>query len=124
MRRWCDGTLTRAAESNSTASSRTIRPRSGVSRPAIMLTSVVLPAPDGPNSAVTPPAAWKRATKEKSPSFFSTSTDSTSISEETRAGAARQPFGDDEGSQRNDNRDDDKASGGGFAARHLHEGID
>ena len=44
------------AESNSTVSSSTMRPRSGVTSPAIMLTSEVLPAPEGPNSAVTPPA--------------------------------------------------------------------
>ena len=31
-----------------------MRPRSGASSPAIMLTSVVLPEPDGPNTPVTP----------------------------------------------------------------------
>ncbi len=55
-------------------SSSVMRPRSGLSSPAIMLTSVVLPAPDAPNSAVTPPPVWKRAAIEKSPSRFSMST--------------------------------------------------
>ena len=57
MRRRCAGTSMRAALSNSTVSSSAMRPRSGVTRPAIMLTIEVLPAPDGPNSAVTPPVA-------------------------------------------------------------------
>ena len=56
-----------SAESNSTLSSSAMRPRSGVTRPAIMLTIVVLPEPDGPNSAVTPPAVSNRAAMLKSP---------------------------------------------------------
>src|SRR5690242_10734281 len=116
--------LIAAAESNSTVSSSTMRPRSGVIRPAIILTTDVLPAPDGPNKAVTPPCASNCAARENSPSFFSTSTDNISLSVETRAGAARQPFGCDERGQRNDDGDDHEPSGCAFAARYLHEGVD
>ena len=42
-----------------------------------MLTIVVLPEPDGPNSAVTPLAAPKHAASAKVPRRFSTSTAST-----------------------------------------------
>ena len=41
-----------------------------------MLTIVVLPEPEGPNSAVTPLALSKRTWSENSPSRFSTSTES------------------------------------------------
>jgi len=51
-RRWA-GTLVRVALSNSTLSSSAMRPRSGVSKPPIMLTMEVLPAPD--------PFAWTTA---------------------------------------------------------------
>ena len=50
-----------------------MRPRSGDSSPAIMLTIEVLPEPEAPNSAVTPPWVSKAAAIEKSPRRFSTS---------------------------------------------------
>src|SRR5215212_1171824 len=124
MRRRCAGRLTPVVESNSTVSSSTMRPRSGVTNPAIILTKVVLPAPDGPNNAVTPLFASKRTASEKSPSFFSASTDSISISVEAGAGAARQPFGGDQRRERDDDGDDNQPARRAFATRHLHEGVD
>ena len=50
----------RAALSNRTVSSSAMQPRSGLTRPAIMLTIEVLPEPDGPNSAVTVPADYSQ----------------------------------------------------------------
>ena len=44
----------RAALSNSISPSSSMRPRSGRSRPAIILIMLVLPAPEGPNKAVAP----------------------------------------------------------------------
>src|ERR1700730_12300932 len=90
----------RLAESNSTAASITIRPRSGATSPEIMLTSVGLPAPEGPNTAVTPSRVSKRALREKSPSRFSTSTASILFPVEAQAGAPRKPFGGDQRGQR------------------------
>src|SRR5262247_1321 len=101
MRRWWVGTLIRALESNSTVSAMAMRPRSGVTRPAIMLTSVLLPDPDGPNRAVTPFAVAKYALTVNSPRRFSTSTLSTLLSMKAHAGPACQPFGEHERHKRN-----------------------
>src|SRR4029079_11989498 len=106
-RRWA-GTLMRAALSNSTLLSIAMRPRSGVSRPPIMLTSEVLPAPEGPNSAVAPAAVSNLTAIENSPNRFSTSTERLSVSVVTQAGAAGEPFRRDEGRQRDDDGDDDE----------------
>src|SRR5262245_19637086 len=124
MRRWCVGRLMRVLESNSTVSAMAMRPRSGVTRPAIMLTSVVLPDPEGPNRAVTPFAVAKRAAIVNSPRLFSTSTASTLLSMEAHAGPARQPFGEHERHERNRDRDQHQASGSSIAARRLGVGVD
>ena len=44
-----------AAASKSTVLLSAMEPRSGLSRPAIIFTTLVLPEPDGPNRAVAPP---------------------------------------------------------------------
>ena len=52
-----------------------MRPSSGVSKPASMRSSVVLPQPLGPNSAKNSPAAMSsesRSTARKLPKFFDT----------------------------------------------------
>src|SRR6266699_4345233 len=101
----------RALESNSTISATAMRPRSGVTSPAIMLTTVVLPAPEGPNTAVTPFAVAKRVltvnspsrvedARERAVSRFSTSTVSMLLSVKAHAGPARQPFGKHERHER------------------------
>ena len=74
MRRRQTAKSMRAASSNSTSPSSTMRPRSGRSNPAIMLTTVVLPAPDGPYRTVAPVSLANFAVTANSPSFFSTST--------------------------------------------------
>src|SRR5215813_8854733 len=110
----------RALESNSTVSAMAMRPRSGVTRPAIMLASVVLPAPEGPNTAVTPAAVSKRAlivncplrvgdALERAVNRFSTSTLSTLLSVKAHAGSARQPLGDHERHERDCDRDQHQA---------------
>src|SRR5258706_10972582 len=124
MRRRCAGTSVRACESNNTMSSSAMRPRSGASRPAIMLTIVVLPAPDGPNRAVTPPEVSNCADSAKSPSCFSTETASILFTVEPRAGAARQPFGGNQRDQRDGDRHDDEAAGRRVAAGNLRERVD
>src|SRR5471032_906531 len=101
-----------------------MRPRSGFTRPAIMLTIEVLPEPEGPNSAVTRPPLSNCAAIEKVPSCFSTSTMSMSGPVEARAGAAREIFGRDQGGERNGDRDHDEAQRRRVAARHLGQGVD
>ena len=65
------------SDANRGVLSSVMTPRSGFSRPAIMLTSEVFPAPEGPNKAVAPPAASKRTASRNAPSCFCTSTTST-----------------------------------------------
>src|SRR6185369_15965837 len=122
-RRWA-GTSVREALSNSTVAWSAIRPRSGVNRPPIMLTMEVLPAPDGPNSAVAPPPVSNFAAIGNSPSRFSTSTESISVSVITHAGAAGEPLRRDERRERDDDRDDDEASRSGIAAGDLRQRVD
>src|ERR1700681_4414399 len=124
MRRRCGGRLMRSAESNSTVSSIAIRPRSGATSPEIMLISVVLPAPEGPDTAVTPLPVWKRALRTKSPSRFSTSTPSILFPVEAHAGAARQPFGGHQRGERDGDGHQHEASRRRIAIGHLGEGVD
>src|SRR5580704_2581773 len=124
MRRRCGGRSMRWAESNSTAASIAIRPRSGATNPAIMLTSVVLPAPEGPNTPVTPFPLWKRALREKSPSRFSTSTSSMLFPVEAHAGAPRQPFGRHQRGERDHDRHQHQPPGRRIAVGYLSESVD
>src|SRR4030081_2033682 len=118
MPRRCAGRFT-LAESNSNVPLDETRPRSGVTRPATMLMIEVLPEPDGPNSAVTLPAASNFAATRKSPSCFSTSTLSMSAPVHPHAGTAREPFGADQRDQRDRDRDEYQPPGGGVAVRDL-----
>src|SRR5437763_2614699 len=114
----------RAEESNSVSSSSTMRPRSGAINPAIMLMSVVLPAPEGPNRPATPLEILTRALIKKSPSRFSTSTASILFPMKPRAGAPRQPFRGNERRKRDEDRDQHKARRRGVSARRLGERVD
>src|SRR5215475_6559045 len=114
----------RALESNNAVSAMAMWPRSGVTRPAIMLTSVVLPEPDGPNRAVTPAPVLKHTLTMNSPRRFSTSTLSTLLSVKAHAGPARQPFGEHECHERERDRDQHQASGGCIATGRLCESVD
>ena len=96
-------------ESNSTVPSSAMRPRSGATSPAIMLTMVVLPAPDGPNKAVTPVDVSNFAVTEKSPKFLFASKTSMSVAPIAHAGAAREPFGDNQRGKRDHDGDDRQA---------------
>src|SRR4029077_1686544 len=124
MWRWGGGRLKPPAESNSSVPSTEMRPRSGASRPATMLTIDVLPEPEGPNSAVTPSGASNFAAMLNPPSRFSTSTASMSAPVQPGAGAAREPFGRDERNQRNDDGENDERRGRRVAAGNLQIGID
>src|SRR5262249_9814199 len=96
----------------------------------IMLTSVVLPAPEGPNTAVTPDAVSNCAAIENSPSCFSTST--ASIYSPWKRMPARRASHSDSTSATSESTIATTTSrpaaasppGGGVAARHLRERID
>src|SRR5271156_4129651 len=125
MRRRCGGILMPAAASNSTVSSSLIEPRSGVSSPAIILTTEVLPAPDGPNRAVAPRAAWNRTLSFSAPSCFSTSTVSTlSFPVEAYGGAPCEPLRGDQRRERQHDRHHDQPARFLVAARDLRQGVD
>src|SRR5215831_2570621 len=124
MSRRCAGTFTPDLPSNNTLSPNWMRPRSGVSSPAIMLTIDVLPEPEAPNSAVTPSAASNAAAIEKSPRRFSTSTASMLFPVKARSRAPREPFRDDQRQQRDRDRDQHQPAGGGIAAGNIGIGVD
>src|SRR5712691_107757 len=124
MSRRCAGTLTPALASNSTASPNRMRPRSGASSPAIMLTIEVLPEPEAPNSAVAPPAVSNAAAIEKSPRRFWTSTASILFPVKARSGAAREPFRDDQRRERDGDCDQDQPAGRGVPAGNVGIGVD
>src|SRR3954469_25319256 len=117
-------TSRRPPETNSSASPLRMRPRLSRISPATMLTIEVLPEPDGPNRAVTPPAASNFAATAKSPSRFSTSTASISFPVDARAHAPREPLGEDQRDQRDDDRDDDQPPRCGVGVGDLHIGVD
>src|SRR5471032_2003234 len=124
MPRLCAGRFTPPAESNKSLPLHAMRPRSGATSPAAILTIVVLPEPEGPNSAVTPSAASNFAAIVNSPSCFSTSTLSISAPVQPHAGAAREPFGANERDQRDHDCDQHQPPGRGVPVRDLRVGID
>src|SRR5262245_47928528 len=124
MRRRCGGTFTLASESNRSRPLHRMRPRSGAISPAIMLTTEVLPEPEGPNSAMARLALSKRTTTENRPSCFSTLISITSTPVQPGAGAAREPCREHEREERHRDRHDDETQRRGVAARHLGEAVD
>src|SRR3982074_2611662 len=115
MTRRCAGRFPPPAEANSSVPLHGMWPRSGITSPATMLMIEVLPEPDGPNSAVTPSAAWNFAAMVKSANCFSTSTLSMSAPVQPHAGAACEPFGADQRDQRDHDRDQHETPGSGIA---------
>src|SRR4051812_47038913 len=124
MRRRCAGTCRAAAVSSSSSPSSAMTPRSGLSRPAIMLTSEVLPAPDAPNRPVTRPSLANAASMKKSPSCFETSTRSISASMQAPGGAAGKEFGGDQRGHGDDDGDYDQAQRRGIAIGSLDQRVD
>src|SRR5208283_5178096 len=90
---------------------------------AIMLTTVVLPAPEAPNRAVTPVSLANFAATANSPSRLSTSTVSILNPVKPRAGAAGEPFRRDQCGERNDHGDDDERERGTVATRNLRQRV-
>src|SRR5882672_720482 len=101
-----------------------MRPRSGRRMPAMALTTEVLPAPDRPNSAVTPSPVWNEAERLQAPSLRSTSTDSIFLAHYPARRAAHQDFRYVERGERQQHRDDAQAHRGRVARRGLRVRVD
>src|SRR6266851_5284535 len=104
MRRRRAGTKMPRLVSVKTSPSTAIRPRSGRRRPAIALISEVLPAPERPKSAVSPPVLSNAASSTKLPKWWVTAT--LSISEPVCATrrALDQHLGNEERGERDRDR--------------------
>src|SRR5262249_15805763 len=113
-----------AAVSVRTSPSSTMRPRSGRMRPAITLTSDVLPAPERPHSAVTPPPLSNAASRRKSPSECSIAALNMSQPKHPSAGTLNQGLGSKQRQHRDCDRDECQSERREIAARLLDEKID
>src|SRR5512133_2406272 len=107
------------AESNSTAPLMLIEPRSGLPMPAIALTTLVLPAPDAPNSPTIGASTTKRAASVNPLRRCSMSTSTIGGGCE----ASRQPFGQRQRDERQEYSDDAEPQRGRIAARNLRKRI-
>src|SRR5712671_6987480 len=121
------GTNTPLAVSVSTSPSTAIWPRVGRISPAIALTSEVLPEPERPNSAVSPPPLSKAASSRKSPRRCSTATLSMSYlldPPDAPRGALDQRLGGEQCQHRNRDRNESQPQGREIAAGHLGQHVD
>src|SRR5215470_3149048 len=124
MRRRSGGRSTPAAESNKARPAMAMRPASGRSSPASMLTRVVLPAPERPNSASTPVAgSTASAAKVKLPRVFRTESSSI-LATNTVVDAPRQRLRGDERDEGEDQGDDREPERGDVAGGLLGQGVD
>src|SRR3954467_6835351 len=108
MRRACGGSSMPAALSYSVRFSTEMRPDCGRASPAIRLSTVLLPAPERPKSAVTPPPVVNAASSAKAPMWPRTSNSSIAAGG-AHGGAPHQDFGSHERRERQDDREDAQA---------------
>ena len=101
-----------------------MRPASGRTSPAIMLTSVVLPAPDGPNSPVTGPSLSNAMARSRSPTAYAGQGRAPSFPVQPACRAACEEFGRQQRRHCDHDGDDHKAQRGGVTRRRLRIGID
>src|SRR5882672_5674344 len=111
------------ALSKTASPSISMRPRSGRRIPAIALTTDVLPAPEGPNSAVTPSPASKAAFSRKTPRRRSMASLRV-IARDPAGGTVYQHLRREQGRQRERNRNERHAQGLRVARRRLRIGVD
>src|SRR5690348_3246519 len=100
-----------------------MRPDSGRDRPAIRLSTVLLPAPERPNSAVTPPPVLNAASSAKLPSRQRASNSSIEA-RHARGRPPQQELGSHERREREHDRENAKAQRLRVAARYLGERVD
>src|SRR6185369_1223971 len=109
------------AESKSTRSPITMRPRSGRTIPAMAFTSVVFPEPERPKSATMGASLENAASSRNLPRGTATSTSSMV---RTRGAATHQPFGECERRERKQHGEEREAHRLSIAARNLRERVD
>src|SRR3954471_12814727 len=100
-----------------------MRPDWGHARPAIRLSTVLLPAPERPKSAVTPPPVVNAASSAKAPTWQRTSNSSIAAGG-AHGGAPHQDFGSHERRERQDDRENAQAQRLRVASGHLGKGVD
>src|SRR5436305_1583435 len=110
-----------AAASNSVSPSTRTCPASGSTSPATMLSTLVLPAPEGPNSTVSPASATIRQAISVPPSRLARS---RSKDMQPPARAPRDKLGGEQRAQREQHRDAGEAQHLPLATRQLQRGID
>src|SRR5262245_63935273 len=99
-----------------------MRPESGRARPAIRLSTVLLPAPERPKSAVTPPPVANATSSAKVPRRQRTSSSSIAA-RRARRGAAHEDLGSHQRRERKEDGQDGQAERLCIAAGHLREEI-
>src|SRR5258706_13988627 len=109
------------AESKSTRSPITMRPRSGRAMPGIASTSVVFPEPERPKSATIGASLANAASSRNLPRGTATSTSSMV---RARRASAHQPFGEGERNERKHDGEERQAKRLRIAARNLGERVD
>src|SRR4051812_35969173 len=100
-----------------------MRPDCGRASPAIRLRTVLLPAPERPKSAVTPPPVANATSRAKLPTRQRTSNSSIAAGGANR-GAAYQDLGSHQRGERKHDREHAQAQRLRVAAGHLSKGID
>src|SRR4051794_29597056 len=124
MRRLRGGTKTPHSVSVSVSRSTTTRPRSGRISPAMTLISDVLPDPERPNSAVSPPSASNAASRRKAPRRWRTATSIISMPEGAAGGALDDPLRQKQRRRRDRDRDQGETQRADLAAGNLRQRID
>src|SRR6185295_12764759 len=120
MRRSSGGRSMPRAASNNTAPLMRIDPRSGLAIPAIALTTLVFPDPDGPKSPTIGASTENLTASSNAPSRCSMS---MSIIALRPRGAASEPFGCRQRDDRQNDGDDAQPQRLGVAAGNLGERI-
>src|SRR6266850_2718190 len=123
MRRACGGSSMPAALSYSVLFSTEMRPDCGRASPAMRLSTVLLPAPERPKRAVTPPPVANAASSAKAPTRQRTSNSSIAAGG-AHGGASHQDVGSHQRHQRQDDREDAQAQRLRVASGHLGKCID
>src|SRR3954469_25657320 len=90
----------------------------------MMLTSDVLPDPERPNSAVSPPSAANAASSTKAPRRWRAATSIMSVAERPAGGALDDPLREKQRRRRDRDRDQRQPQRADFAAGNLRQRID
>src|SRR6202162_3831351 len=108
----------------STSSSSRMSPASGAESPEMMLTSVVLPLPERPNSAMTPGVGAANVASSENPGRFLTTETCNILAAQQAAHAPHQQFGGQQSQQAQPEGQHRKPQRQCVAGGRLHRGIE